>query len=156
MAAEKNRVVDSSDWELAITRIFDAPRALVYKAWTEFARMSQWSAPHGFTITHNEGDLRPGGAWRSCMYPVEPWDYARALWFEHVDGEATPYGLPAAAQSIARVFAVTAQQYDRIDHGLAGAGQASMQASSACWFRIRRTPSTTIRRAGCNNHGHLV
>jgi uncharacterized protein YndB with AHSA1/START domain len=71
MAAEKNRVVDSSDWELAITRIFDAPRALVYKAWTEFARVSQWSAPHGFTITHNEGDLRPGGAWRSCMRSPE-------------------------------------------------------------------------------------
>jgi hypothetical protein len=39
-------------------------------------------------------------------------------YYRHVDGEATPYGLPAAAQSIARVFAVTAQQYDRIDHGL--------------------------------------
>jgi uncharacterized protein YndB with AHSA1/START domain len=67
MAAVENRAVDSSDRELVITRIFDAPRALVYKAWTEPDHLSQWSAPHGFIITHNEGDLRPGGAWRSCM-----------------------------------------------------------------------------------------
>jgi len=39
-------------------------------------------------------------------------------YYRHVDGNATPYGLPAAVQPIARVFAVTAQQYDRIDHGL--------------------------------------
>lgn len=67
MAAEKNRAADSSDRVLVITRIFDAPRSVVYKAWTEAEHLSQWSAPHGFTITHNEGDLRPGGAWRSCM-----------------------------------------------------------------------------------------
>ena len=67
MAAEKIRAADSSDRVLVITRIFDAPRSVVYKAWTEAEHLSQWSAPHGFTITHNEGDLRPGGAWRSCM-----------------------------------------------------------------------------------------
>jgi uncharacterized protein YndB with AHSA1/START domain len=53
------------DNELVINRTFNAPRDLVWKAWTE--RMEQWSAPKGFTIPVSEGDLRPGGAWRACM-----------------------------------------------------------------------------------------
>ena len=53
------------DNELVIRRTFDAPRDLVWKAWTE--RMDQWSAPRGFTIPVSEGDVRPGGAWRACM-----------------------------------------------------------------------------------------
>ena len=53
--------------ELVITRVFDAPRSLVFKAWTEPEHLVHWSAPRGFTITHSEGDLRPGGAWRACM-----------------------------------------------------------------------------------------
>jgi uncharacterized protein YndB with AHSA1/START domain len=53
--------------ELVITRVFDAPPTLVFQAWVEPEHLVHWSAPWGFTITHCEGDLRPGGAWRSCM-----------------------------------------------------------------------------------------
>lgn len=53
--------------ELVITRVFDAPRDLVFRAWTEGEHLSRWSAPHGFTIPFGEADVRPGGAWRSCM-----------------------------------------------------------------------------------------
>ena len=69
MAAEKNSVVKSSDRELLITRIFDAPRALVYQAWTEVEHLSRWSAPQGFTIVHNEGEQRDGhrGGWSQCF-----------------------------------------------------------------------------------------
>jgi uncharacterized protein YndB with AHSA1/START domain len=62
--------------ELVITRILDAPRELVFKAWTEPEHLVHWSCPHGFTLTHCEGDLRPGGAWRSCMRSPE----GRDLW----------------------------------------------------------------------------
>jgi uncharacterized protein YndB with AHSA1/START domain len=58
--AEKNS-------DLVITRVFDAPRELVWKAWTEPERIKQWSAPKDFTMPVAEGDLRPGGAWRSSM-----------------------------------------------------------------------------------------
>lgn len=64
MAATSERET-ASDTELVINRTFDAPRALVWKAWTE--RMDQWSAPRGFSMPVSEGDLRPGGAWRACM-----------------------------------------------------------------------------------------
>lgn len=55
----------AGDLELVIDRVFDAPRDLVWKAWT--AQMDQWSAPKGYTMPVSEGDLRPGGKWRSCM-----------------------------------------------------------------------------------------
>ena len=71
MAARSNVAVKPVDRELVITRIFDAPRALVFAAWTEPEHIVEWSAPHGFTIPHCEGELRPGGAWRCCMRSPE-------------------------------------------------------------------------------------
>lgn len=52
---------------LSITRLFSAPRRLVFEAWTKGEHLSQWCAPKGFTIPFSEGVLRPGGKWRSCM-----------------------------------------------------------------------------------------
>ena len=60
--------------ELVITRIFDAPRALVFKAWTDPAHVKQWLGPRGFTATHLERELRPGGAWRACLRRDETGD----------------------------------------------------------------------------------
>ena len=57
--------------DLTITRVFDAPRDLVFKAWTDSAHGNDWSAPRGFTVTAFEADLRPGGAWRLRMRTPE-------------------------------------------------------------------------------------
>ncbi len=65
--AAKSSTLSASDRELVITRNFDAPREIVWKAWTDPEQMKQWSAPHGFTIPVSEGELRPGGKWRACM-----------------------------------------------------------------------------------------
>ena len=46
---------------VALARVFDAPRELVFKAWTEPERMAQWWGPHGFTAPVCELDVRPGG-----------------------------------------------------------------------------------------------
>lgn len=48
--------------ELTLTRILDAPRALVFRIWTDPAHLAQWWGPHGFTTSEVELDLRPGGA----------------------------------------------------------------------------------------------
>jgi len=47
--------------ELTITRIFDAPRALVFKMWIDPAHMAQWWGPKGFTNPRCELDARVGG-----------------------------------------------------------------------------------------------
>ena len=53
--------------DLTITRLFDAPRELVWAAWTEPEQITRWLGPKGWTAHSGGGDLRPGGAWRSCI-----------------------------------------------------------------------------------------
>lgn len=57
----------STEREITITRIFDAPRALVFKLWTDPKHMARWWGPKGFTNPVCEMDVRPGGAIRIVM-----------------------------------------------------------------------------------------
>ncbi|MCE0484562.1 MAG: SRPBCC domain-containing protein [Methylacidiphilales bacterium] len=78
MTATKNNPAETpADRTLVITRVFDAPRSLVYEAWTKKEHLDRWCAPHGFTIPESRGDFRIGGKWYSLMiapdgekYPV--------------------------------------------------------------------------------------
>lgn len=47
--------------EFVIERTFDAPRALMWKMWTDPAHLARWWGPKGFTVSHCKVDLRPGG-----------------------------------------------------------------------------------------------
>lgn len=60
---------------LVIDRLFDAPPARVFKAWTEPEQMMQWWGPKGFTCPACQIDLRPGGVYRNCMRSPEGRDY---------------------------------------------------------------------------------
>ncbi|QDU61628.1 hypothetical protein Pan216_24890 [Planctomycetes bacterium Pan216] len=66
--------------ELVVTRTFDAPRELVWKAWTEREHLLRWSCPKDFAVTYAEGDLRPGGEWKSGMLAPDGREF-------HVRGE---------------------------------------------------------------------
>jgi uncharacterized protein YndB with AHSA1/START domain len=64
--------------DLVLRRTFDAPRKLVFKAWTDPKHLAQWWGPRGFTTEIHEMDVRPGGVWRYVMrgpdgneYPFE-------------------------------------------------------------------------------------
>src|SRR2546426_11466964 len=53
-----------SDREILMTRVFDAPRRLVFEAWTNPKHLPHWMlGPEGWTMPVCEIDLRPGGAW---------------------------------------------------------------------------------------------
>jgi uncharacterized protein YndB with AHSA1/START domain len=69
MAARSNAATtDSAERVLVITRIFDAPQALVFKAWSEPEHLMQWFGPRGFTSTVvGSMDPRPGGTYRLHM-----------------------------------------------------------------------------------------
>jgi uncharacterized protein YndB with AHSA1/START domain len=54
--------------ELYITRVFDAPRELVWKVWTDPEHMKHWAGPRQFEARHIENDPRPGGKWRLCLH----------------------------------------------------------------------------------------
>ncbi|MBM9575863.1 SRPBCC family protein [Leptospira sp. 201903070] len=56
-------------------RILDAPRELVFKAWTEADHLKLWWGPKGFTNTFHEFDPRPGGNWKFVMHGPDGKDY---------------------------------------------------------------------------------
>jgi uncharacterized protein YndB with AHSA1/START domain len=62
-----NAAPNATDREVLITRVFDAPRELVYAAWTDPEHLQRWYAPRGCTIQFAAIDLRPGGTFHSCI-----------------------------------------------------------------------------------------
>jgi uncharacterized protein YndB with AHSA1/START domain len=74
---------------LALTRVFDAPVDLVWRAWTEKEHLAKWSAPRGYSIPQSKGDLRVGGAWRCCMRDPDGGEH----WLGGVYREIVPHKL---------------------------------------------------------------
>jgi uncharacterized protein YndB with AHSA1/START domain len=64
---EAERATATTDRDLVITRVFDAPRELVFQAWVDPAQFARWWGPEGFSAPVAELDAVPGGAWRSCI-----------------------------------------------------------------------------------------
>ena len=56
-----------SEREIVLTRVFDAPRELVFEAMTKPEHVVHWFGPHGWTLSVCEIDLRPGGRWRYVL-----------------------------------------------------------------------------------------
>jgi uncharacterized protein YndB with AHSA1/START domain len=78
--------------ELVVTRTFDAPRALVFRAWTEPEHLRRWFGPRGWTLTVCTIDLRPGGIWHYCMRgPGGEESWGRAVYREITPPERLVY-----------------------------------------------------------------
>ncbi len=60
--------------ELVITRVFDAPPEVVFKAWTDPMQVEQWWGPHCYTNPVCDLDVRSGGAWRIIMAGPTVWN----------------------------------------------------------------------------------
>jgi len=65
--ARGNVAAKTADRDLVITRVFDAPRDLVFKAWTDPEQLKRWYAPRGCEIHFAKLDIRPGGTFHSCI-----------------------------------------------------------------------------------------
>ncbi|HSB53131.1 MAG TPA: SRPBCC family protein, partial [Gemmatimonadales bacterium] len=61
--------------EIVVTRVFEAPRELVWRAWVEQRHVARWWGPNGFTTTTHEMDVKPGGLWRFIMHGPDGTDY---------------------------------------------------------------------------------
>jgi uncharacterized protein YndB with AHSA1/START domain len=86
MDAGNSAAAETMERELVVTRVFDAPRSLVWKAWAEPDRVVDWYGPRGFTITFCEMDVRPRGTYRICMRSPEGTDH----WVRGVYREIVP------------------------------------------------------------------
>jgi uncharacterized protein YndB with AHSA1/START domain len=72
-----NAAPGRADLELHFTRMFNAPRSVVFRAWTDPEQAAHWYGPKDFTVDIIEMDVRVGGAWRKCMRSPEGVNYWR-------------------------------------------------------------------------------
>jgi uncharacterized protein YndB with AHSA1/START domain len=98
----------TSDREIVVSRMFDAPRELVFEAWTDPKKVVQWWGPHGFTTTNQEMDVRPGSVWRFTMHGPDGTDYGnRVVFVEVVKPERLVYDHGPEGRSDINPFHVT-------------------------------------------------
>ena len=72
--------------EFVVSRVFDAPRDLVWKCFTDPERMKQWWGPKGFKVLAAKMDLRPGGTYHYGMRAPN----GQTMWGKFVYREVVP------------------------------------------------------------------
>jgi uncharacterized protein YndB with AHSA1/START domain len=77
--------IDTTSREMVITREFNAPRHLVFKAWIDPVQVAKWYGPSSFTNPECEVDARPGGSYRIVMRSPDGTDYPSVGTFLVVD-----------------------------------------------------------------------
>lgn len=75
MVALKNMAEQPADRVLVMSRVFDAPRELVFKAWSSAEFLTKWFGPRGFKIPHCNVDFRVGGSYKLCMRAPDGTDF---------------------------------------------------------------------------------
>lgn len=84
MDAQARNANSAADCEILIERVFDAPRDLVWEAWTNPEHVAQWWGPNGFTTTITKMDFRVGGVWKLTMHGPDGTDYPNSSVFREI------------------------------------------------------------------------
>ncbi len=88
----KNKSKKEREQQVLITRVIDAPRDIVFKAWTDCESLKRWWGPKDFTIPFCKIDPRPEGIFRYCMRSPEGRDYCgKSVYREMVEPERIRY-----------------------------------------------------------------
>jgi uncharacterized protein YndB with AHSA1/START domain len=74
----------TADREIVTTRLIDAPRELVYEAFTDAKHVGHWFGPDGFTTTTQSMDVRPGGQWIFVMRGPDGTDWPNVVTYQEV------------------------------------------------------------------------
>jgi uncharacterized protein YndB with AHSA1/START domain len=82
VAAENDGELEARS--IVTTRLIDAPRELVFDAFTNPEHLAQWWGPIGFTTTTHTFDLRPGGGWRLTMHGPDGRDYENHIVYDEI------------------------------------------------------------------------
>jgi uncharacterized protein YndB with AHSA1/START domain len=85
MDARRGSLAESStSREIVVSRVFGAPRELLWRVWTDPARVVNWWGPNGFSTTIEKMDLRPGGVWKHVMHGPDGTDYPNVSVFQEI------------------------------------------------------------------------
>lgn len=76
------------DREIVLSRVIDAPRSIVYAAWTDPDQIHEWFGPEGMAIETKEIDLKPGGVWRFDMVAADGTRYTNRMVFLRMETPA--------------------------------------------------------------------
>ena len=84
MSARNSIDLDRDPRSIIGTRVFDAPRELVFAAFTDPEHLAQWWGPNGFTTTTSKFEFRAGGIWRFVMHRPDGRDYQNRITFDEI------------------------------------------------------------------------
>ena len=84
MTVKSSLDLDTDPRSIIGIREFDAPRELVFSAWTDAKHLAQWWGPNGFTTTTSSFEFRPGGIWRFVMHGPDGRDYQNRVTFDEI------------------------------------------------------------------------
>jgi uncharacterized protein YndB with AHSA1/START domain len=145
--SNNNSAQASKKRDLVITRVFDAPRELMFKAWTDPDHLVHWWGPKGFTNTFQEFDLKPGGVWRFVMHGPNGADYRNEsvfveivkperIVFKHVSAPqfqvtATFEDLGSKTKLIWRMLLETAAECEKVRTYAVGANEQNLDRLEA-------------------------
>ena len=91
-SSAESRVLDGAPNEIISSRVINAPREVVFAAWTDSEHLAHWYGPEGFTITTHSSDVRTGGEWLFTMHGPDGVDYKnRIVYIEIVKPECIVY-----------------------------------------------------------------
>lgn len=90
--SQKNNPTPAEEREFVMERIFNAPRQLVFQAFSECKHLTHWWGPTGWTLPVCQMDFRPGGVWLYCMRgPAGEDACGKATYHEIVEPERIVY-----------------------------------------------------------------
>jgi uncharacterized protein YndB with AHSA1/START domain len=120
--------------EFVISQTFDAPRDVVWKAWTERERLTQWFGPKGFTMSTAKLDFRPGGTLHYCLRSAE----GKEMWGKFVYREIV------APERIVWVNSFSNEQGDLTRHPMSPSWPSEMLTTTTFAEEKGRT-TVTVR-----------
>ena len=84
MAATNSLDLEKDPRSIIGWRVFNAPRELVFSAFTDPKHLAQWWGPDGFTLTTHAFDFRVGGVWRFVMHGPDGRDYQNRVTYDEI------------------------------------------------------------------------
>lgn len=158
----KRKSKGKANREIIITRVFDAPREMIWDAWTDPKQIVKWWGPRGFTITIHEMDVRPGGTWKSMMLGPDGTEYLNNCVFHQVvKPECISYQLTGGRQGdrdvqaeVRWIFEAQGEKTKLTLHMLFPTSQACDRAAKK--YKVVEGGNETVDRLGEHLAKHVL